>query len=63
VVGLANDLGIVSTAEGVESEQQLETLRGIGCMEMQGFIFSQPKPLAQIVRLFPERKARAVSAA
>ena len=31
VVGLANSLGIVSTAEGVETEQQLEALRAMGC--------------------------------
>jgi diguanylate cyclase (GGDEF)-like protein/PAS domain S-box-containing protein len=63
VVGLANDLGIVSTAEGVDSEQQLEALRAIGCMEMQGFLFSRPRPLEEVRRLFPVQKARAVSAA
>lgn len=63
VVGLATSMGIVSTAEGVETERQVEILRSIGCSEMQGFVFSKPRPLQEIVRLFPRAKSRAVSAA
>lgn len=63
VVGLANSLGIVSTAEGVETEQQYEALREIGCSEMQGFLLSRPCPLAEVRRFFPSIPARAVSAA
>jgi diguanylate cyclase (GGDEF)-like protein/PAS domain S-box-containing protein len=57
VVGLATSMGIVSTAEGVETEQQIEVLRTIGCNEMQGFVFSKPRPLREIVRLFPRATA------
>ena len=53
VVGLANSMGIVSTAEGVETHRQIEVLRSIGCPEMQGYIFSRPLPLREVVRLFP----------
>lgn len=66
VVGLANSMGIVATAEGVETEQQIEVLREIGCPEMQGFIFSKPRPLREIVRLFPRvpsAKSRSVAVA
>jgi diguanylate cyclase (GGDEF)-like protein len=43
VTGLANNLKITSTAEGVETAEQLETLHSIGCVEMQGYLFSAPK--------------------
>ena len=44
VAGLAKCLNMVSTAEGVETQQQLEQLQSIGCTEMQGYLFSPPKP-------------------
>jgi EAL domain-containing protein (putative c-di-GMP-specific phosphodiesterase class I) len=67
VVGLANSMGIVSTAEGVETHRQIEVLRSIGCPEMQGYIFSRPLPLREVVRLFPRvaspMNGRTISAA
>ncbi|HEX5779599.1 MAG TPA: EAL domain-containing protein [Xanthobacteraceae bacterium] len=63
VVGLANSLGIVSTAEGVETEEQYEALRELGCSEMQGFLLSRPCPIREVVRFFPSVAKRAVSAA
>jgi diguanylate cyclase (GGDEF)-like protein len=46
-VGLGRSLGIVTTAEGVETQGQLEILKNEGCTEAQGFLFSHPKPAAQ----------------
>jgi diguanylate cyclase (GGDEF)-like protein/PAS domain S-box-containing protein len=43
VVGLGRGLGIVTTAEGVETQNQLEVLRAEGCTEAQGYFFSQPR--------------------
>jgi diguanylate cyclase (GGDEF)-like protein len=43
VVGLGRSLGIVTTAEGVETQNQLEVLRAEGCTEAQGYLFSRPK--------------------
>jgi diguanylate cyclase (GGDEF)-like protein/PAS domain S-box-containing protein len=63
VVGLANSLGIISTAEGVETEAQYEALREIGCSEMQGFLLSRPCPLSEVTRFFPSSTVRAISAA
>jgi EAL domain-containing protein (putative c-di-GMP-specific phosphodiesterase class I) len=44
VAGLARGLQITSTAEGVETEEQLKILQGIGCTEIQGYLFSRPIP-------------------
>jgi diguanylate cyclase (GGDEF)-like protein len=52
VTGLANNLSIISTAEGVETRQQLEALQTIGCTEMQGYYFSRARPAAEIVEMF-----------
>src|SRR5262249_19886806 len=52
VTGLANNLSIISTAEGVETQQQLDTLQSVGCTEMQGYLFSQARPAHEIVGLF-----------
>jgi diguanylate cyclase (GGDEF)-like protein len=52
VAGLAKSLNMVSTAEGVETQQQLDQLQAVGCTEMQGYLFSHARPAADIERLF-----------
>jgi EAL domain-containing protein (putative c-di-GMP-specific phosphodiesterase class I) len=52
VAGLAKCLNMISTAEGVETQQQLEKLQSVGCTEMQGYLFSRARPAAEIERLF-----------
>jgi len=42
VAGLANTLGITTTAEGVETESQFEQIMREGCTEAQGYLFSRP---------------------
>ena len=51
VVGLAKALGMTPVAEGVETQQQLEQLRALGCTEAQGYLFSPPRPYPEIARL------------
>ena len=48
VVGLGSSLAMATTAEGVETAEQLECLRMEGCTEAQGFLFSKPKPAGEI---------------
>jgi EAL domain-containing protein (putative c-di-GMP-specific phosphodiesterase class I) len=48
VVTIAADRRMTTTAEGVETEQQRDLLRELGCSEMQGYLFSPPKPAADI---------------
>jgi EAL domain-containing protein (putative c-di-GMP-specific phosphodiesterase class I) len=42
VIGLGQSLGMATTAEGVETEAQLDLIRQHGCTEAQGFLFSRP---------------------
>ena len=48
VAMLAAKLGMTTTAEGVETDQQLEALRAQGCTEVQGYLFSKPVPASQV---------------
>jgi diguanylate cyclase (GGDEF)-like protein len=48
VVGIAAERDMITTAEGVETRTQLETVRSLGCTQMQGYLFSKPKPTQEI---------------
>jgi EAL domain-containing protein (putative c-di-GMP-specific phosphodiesterase class I) len=61
VVGLAAAKNMATTAEGVETEEQRQLLRALGCMEMQGFLFSAARPIAEIRQLFSSRLDRAAA--
>jgi EAL domain-containing protein (putative c-di-GMP-specific phosphodiesterase class I) len=63
VANLARDLKMIVTAEGVETDQQLEQVRILGCSEMQGYLFSHPLPAAEIHRLFLSNRKNASHAA
>ena len=52
VAALASGLGMSATAEGVETHGQLAQIVAAGCTEMQGYLFSQPLPAAEIEELF-----------
>jgi EAL domain-containing protein (putative c-di-GMP-specific phosphodiesterase class I) len=43
---------MTSTAEGVETQQQMEVLQAIGCTEMQGYLFSRARPASEIRQFF-----------
>ncbi|SIG47862.1 cyclic diguanylate phosphodiesterase domain-containing protein [Mycobacteroides abscessus subsp. abscessus] len=49
IVSMGKHLGMQITAEGVETPEQLSFLMEIGCDEAQGFYFSRPKPIEQIM--------------
>jgi diguanylate cyclase (GGDEF)-like protein len=63
VVNIAAERHMTTTAEGVETQQQQELLRALGCSEMQGYLFSPPKPAAEIKRLFFSHGEQSTAAA
>ena len=60
---LHSDIEMTTTAEGVETEQQREILRRLGCTQMQGYLFSTPKPAAEARRLLGARLEAATAVA
>ena len=63
IARLAANLNMTATAEGVETAEQLEAIRALGCVEMQGYLFSRPKPASEIIKMLLSRRARASSVA
>jgi len=63
VVGLSSSLGITTTAEGVETKEQLASLTAEGCTEFQGFLFSRPQTAADVERIIAGQMPRAEAVA
>ncbi|MEQ1955105.1 putative bifunctional diguanylate cyclase/phosphodiesterase [Mesorhizobium yinganensis] len=51
IVSLAHALGMKTTAEGIENEDQLNIVQATGCDEVQGYFFSQPKAITDLSEL------------
>ena len=62
VVSLAHALGLLAVAEGIESEEQLTSMRELDCDLAQGFLFARPVPAAELSDLLAAH-ASAASAA
>jgi EAL domain-containing protein (putative c-di-GMP-specific phosphodiesterase class I) len=63
LIGLASELGVGVTAEGVETPDQLARLRASGCEEAQGFLISRPQSAAGISAFIAQPRTRRRSAA
>ena len=63
VVNIAAASNMTTTAEGVETERQRDFLRQLGCTEMQGYLFSAPKPAAEVRKLIGMRAETATAVA
>jgi diguanylate cyclase (GGDEF)-like protein/PAS domain S-box-containing protein len=61
VTGLGKSLGIATTAEGVETNEQLALLRSEGCTEVQGYLFSAPRPAAEVEKMLSSGRLRVVA--
>jgi EAL domain-containing protein (putative c-di-GMP-specific phosphodiesterase class I) len=46
VIGLGHGLGLPVIAEGVETQQQVDLLRKMGCDQLQGFLMGRPQPIS-----------------
>jgi diguanylate cyclase (GGDEF)-like protein len=57
VVNIAAERNMTTTAEGVETAEQQRILRELGCSEMQGYLFSAPKPANMIKEMLMTHRA------
>jgi diguanylate cyclase (GGDEF)-like protein len=62
VAAMAKGLGMATTAEGVETQEQHDLVKYEGCTEMQGFLFSKPLPANQIGHLIGSRRKERTAA-
>jgi diguanylate cyclase (GGDEF)-like protein len=58
IVQLAEDLGLQTVAEGVEEREQVTILLGLGCDRAQGFHYSKPVPLDELLEWISKRRVR-----
>jgi EAL domain-containing protein (putative c-di-GMP-specific phosphodiesterase class I) len=56
IISLGAGLGVIITAEGVETEAEVKCLRAEGCHEGQGFLFSRARPNAEIIGLLKAQR-------
>jgi EAL domain-containing protein (putative c-di-GMP-specific phosphodiesterase class I) len=61
IIGLANGFGLATTAEGIESIDQITHLLADGCQEGQGYLFGEALPADEVMRLLANTVVRAVS--
>jgi EAL domain-containing protein (putative c-di-GMP-specific phosphodiesterase class I) len=61
IAGMGQSLGIETTAEGVETEEQMRQLIGDGCTELQGYFFSKPCPARDVPKLLRGDTAQQVA--
>jgi EAL domain-containing protein (putative c-di-GMP-specific phosphodiesterase class I) len=54
IATLGASLGIETTAEGIETADQLDLVRRAGCTEVQGDLISRPRPAAELPTIISE---------
>lgn len=57
IVGLGKSFGMTTTAEGVETDEQLAYLLGEGCCEGQGYLLGRPRSAVDVLKLLERRDA------
>jgi diguanylate cyclase (GGDEF)-like protein len=57
VVSIANDRNMITTAEGIETQQQRDAVQALGCTQMQGYLFSAARPAHEIRKMLAGRPA------
>lgn len=58
IIDMAKKMGVATLVEGVETEDHMGILRAMGCDKMQGFYFSKPRPLQEVIDRVTEGAAR-----
>ncbi len=59
VIALAHSLDLLVVAEGVETEQQMSILKSENCDEVQGYYFSKPLPINELIKWITARSPSA----
>ncbi|MGH6678083.1 MAG: EAL domain-containing protein, partial [Bradyrhizobium sp.] len=62
IANLGVSFGITTTAEGVETEEQVRCLNLQGCVEVQGYFYSKPVPGSEITALLARLSDRSAQA-
>jgi diguanylate cyclase (GGDEF)-like protein len=63
VAGLADSLSMTTTAEGVETREQLDRVRELGCTDVQGFFYSPPVPVTRLTKMLAKQTRAKIAAA
>lgn len=61
LIQACHEMGIDSTAEGVEEEEQLKILKAVGCTYAQGYLFSPPLPVQEFEQKYWDYSSHMVS--
>ena len=62
IVHLGRALGLIVTAEGVETREQQRFLQALGCHQLQGYLFSRPVPADDIDRMLAAEREKTQTA-
>jgi diguanylate cyclase (GGDEF)-like protein len=62
IAGLGTNLGMRTTAEGVETQEQLDRVRHEGCTEVQGYLLSRPAPAREVPQLIAQFTPKVLAA-
>jgi EAL domain-containing protein (putative c-di-GMP-specific phosphodiesterase class I) len=55
VISLGAKLGLKTIAEGVETQEQAQFLKNLGCDEVQGFMYAKPMPEHELIEFINKR--------
>jgi len=61
IAELGTTLGIETTAEGIETTQQMELVRRAGCTEGQGYLIGRPRPISELLDFAPLHRVTAAA--
>ena len=59
ILSLGSSLGMTIAAEGIETDAELACLKAAGCHQGQGYLFSKPRPQAEILMLLDKQTPQA----
>jgi EAL domain-containing protein (putative c-di-GMP-specific phosphodiesterase class I) len=61
IVTLAKTMHMETTAEGVETQDEIELIRGLGCSHIQGFVYGRPIRAEQVIKMLTDEGGMATA--